>query len=289
MKVHKGVIFLFLLPCLALFMFIYLVPIIVVFVTSFFNWKAGSDIHFIGIANYIQGFADRSLLKSLQNTFIWVILQSTIHVGIGTTLAFILSRKRIGWKFFRTVFMIPNVISAAALSVIFLYVFNPSIGLVDSFITYVTGKPCNWNWYFTQSTAFFTTTLSWVLYAGLITILMLAGILSVPQDVLEAAKIDGASQIQSDFLIVLPLIRNILGTCVIIAATSMLREFEMIFLTTNGGPGITTLNLPLYLYKTSLNENNYGYANMMGVILIVAGVFIVFAINKLFRMEESYT
>ncbi|HBE85086.1 MAG TPA: hypothetical protein DDW53_05945 [Lachnoclostridium sp.] len=67
----------------------------------------------------------------------------------------------------------------------------------------------------------------------------------------------------------------------------MLREFELIYLTTNGGPGDTTLNLPLYLYKTSLTDNNYGYANMMGVLLIILGIFAVFAINKLFRMSES--
>lgn len=73
----------------------------------------------------------------------------------------------------------------------------------------------------------------------------------------------------------------------ILAATSMLREFELIYLTTNGGPGDITLNLPLYLYKTSMTDNNYGYANMMGVVLIVAGVIVVYAINRLFKMNEA--
>lgn len=85
----------------------------------------------------------------------------------------------------------------------------------------------------------------------------------------------------------LPLIRTIMGTSVILAATSMLREFELIYLTTNGGPGDVTLNLPLYLYKTSMTDNNYGYANMMGVILIISGVMVVYLINRLFRMNEA--
>lgn len=242
---------------------------------------------FAGISNYVNAFSDSTLIQSVKNTFIWVLLQSIVHVGIGTILAFILSRKRKGWKVFRTMFMIPNVISAAALSVIFLNLFSPGIGAVNSIISAVINRSFHWNWYFSSSTAFFTVTLSWVLYAGLITILMLAGIQSVPQELLEAARIDGATQMQIDLLITLPLVRNMLGTSVIIAATSMLREFELIFLTTNGGPGSTTLNLPLYLYKTSLNENNYGYANMMGVILIVLGVLIVFTINKVFRMDEA--
>ena len=92
---------------------------------------------------------------------------------------------------------------------------------------------------------------------------------------------------QINFRIRLPLIRTVLGTSVILAATSMLREFELIYLTTNGGPGDMTLNLPLYLYKTSMTDNNYGYANMMGVVLIVAGIVTVYAINKIFRMNEA--
>lgn len=287
MKVRKGLIALFLLPCLLLFTFFYLAPIVIVFVSSFFKWKAGSEMSFVGISNYLHAFSDQSLLKSLKNTFIWVIIQSTVHVGIGTVLAYILSRKRRGWKIFRTVFMIPNVISSAALGIIMLNLFGPQIGLINSIISVISGKPFQWNWYFSQETSFLTVTLSWVLYAGLITLIMLAAIQNVSADVLEAARIDGATQWQVDRLIIFPLIRTSLGTSVILAATSMLREFDLIFLTTSGGPGISTLNLPLYVYKTSLTENNYGYANMMGVILIVVGVFIVYLINKIFRMDEA--
>ncbi len=121
----------------------------------------------------------------------------------------------------------------------------------------------------------------------MIIILVLAGILAIPGDLVEAARIDGASEMEINFKVRLPLIRTILGTSVILAATSMLREFELIYLTTNGGPGETTLNLPLYLYKTSMTDNNYGYANMMGVVLILAGILTVYAINRLFRMNEA--
>ena len=217
---------------------------------------------------------------------IWIILQSTVHVLIGVVLAFILSKKFKGWKIFRTVVMIPNVISMAALAVIFLNLFSPQIGLVNSTISAIIGKPFQWNWFFSVETSFLTVTLTWILYAGLISTLVLAGIFAVPIDLINSAKLDGATTWQINLKIIIPMIRHILGTCVIIAATSMLREFELIFLTTNGGPGNTTLNLPLYLYKTSLIDNNYGYANMMGVVLIVLGVLIVAGINKIFKMGE---
>ena len=73
----------------------------------------------------------------------------------------------------------------------------------------------------------------------------------------------------------------------ILSATSMLKEFELIYLTTNGGPDIATMNLPLYIYKTSLIENNYGYANAVSTITIIAGILIIVFANRLFRMEQS--
>jgi len=241
---------------------------------------------FIGIANYIEAFKnDDSFRKALSNTGIWILLQSTLHVAIGTVLALILAQKPKGWKFIRTSYMIPNIISASALAMIFLNVFNPQFGIVNSILRGLglEGK----NWYFDFSTAFPTVTITWLIYAGLITILVLAEILSIPESIFEAAKIDGATDMQINLHIVLPMLRNILGTCVIVSATSMLKEFELIFLTTKGGPADLTLNLPLYLYKTALIENNFGYANMMGTTLIIMGIFSILLINKLFQLGKS--
>lgn len=288
MKVQKWKLAAFLLPCLLLFALIYLIPLIMVVVSSFFEWKAGGVFNFIGIQNYINAFTnDDRMLIALRNTGIWVLLQSTVHVGLGTIIAFMLARKMRGWKVLRTIYMIPNVVSAAALGVIFLNVFNPKYGLLNSIIGQITGTSFQKNWFFEENSAFMTVTWSWLLYTGMIIIVVLAGILAIPEDVTEAARIDGATEMQINLQIRLPLIRPVLGTSVILAATSMLREFELIYLTTNGGPGDLTLNLPLYLYKTSMTDNNYGYANMMGVVLIVAGIVAVQAINKLFRMNES--
>ena len=287
MKIKKRNIILFIAPSLLLFCLVFLIPLIIVFSTSFFQWKNGMVLKFIGLENYIKSFTDLNMLKAFTNTVIWVFLQATVHVALGTSLAFILSKKFRGWKIFRTVIMIPNVISMAALGVIFLNLFSPQLGLINSMISSIIGKPFQWNWFFSIETSFLTVTLTWILYSGLISILVLAGISGVPKDLINSAKLDGATNWQINIKIILPMIRNILGTCVIIAETSMLREFELIFLTTNGGPGNSTLNLPLYLYKTSLIDNNYGYANMMGVLLIVLGVFIVAGINKGFKMDES--
>ena len=125
--------------------------------------------------------------------------------------------------------MLPNVISTAALAMILLNVFKTDSGLLNGIISLITGNKFEWNWYFNSKTAIPSVTLGWLLYPGLITILMLAAINSIPMDLLDAAKIDGASASQINLMIILPMVRNSLGTCVIIAATSMLKEFELIY------------------------------------------------------------
>lgn len=279
----------FLLPTIILFLLIFAIPVGTVISTSFFKWKGFSgEMTFIGFSNYIEVLKnDSTFRKALSNTFIWILLQTTVHVSIGAILALILSKKPFGWKFIRTTFMIPNIISASALGMILLNVFNPQYGIINSIIRAVGFKDFSRNWFFDFDTAFGTVTVSWLLFAGLITILILAEIKSIPKSLFEAAMIDGASDLQASIYITLPMIRNILGTCVIISATSMLKEFELIYLTTKGGPMDLTINLPLYLYKTALIENNFGYANTIGTLLIILGIISIIFISRIFRMGKA--
>lgn len=287
MKPKKRTLATFLLPASCLFLLIYLAPLVLVAVTSFFNWRIGKPLSFAGLDNYVKAFGDKNVRAAMCHTFLWVLLQATVHVLLGTLLAFILAKKFRGWKVFRTICMLPNVISTAALAMILLNVFKTDSGLLNGIIRLITGHAFEWNWYFNSKTALPSVTLGWLLYPGMITILMLAAITAIPDELLEAARIDGATPLQINLRVVLPLVRGTLGTSVIIAATSMLKEFELIYLTTNGGPGNATLNLPLYIYKVAFTENNYGYSNAMSVLLIALGVVIVYVINRLFRMEES--
>ncbi len=289
MKIKKSTLRLFLWPAVCLFCFVYLIPLIIVIVSSFLNWRLSKPIEFAGLQNYIKAFSDKNIRAAVAHTLIWVVLQMTVHVGLGTLLAFILADRFRGWKFFRTACMLPNVISTAALAMILLNVFKTDGGLVNSVLSLIAGHEVQINWYFKTRTAFPTVTLGWLLYPGLITILVLSAISTIPSDMIEAARLDGATKFQIKTRVILPMIRNTMGTCVIISATSMLKEFELIFLTTNGGPGNATLNLPMYIYKLAFNDNNYGYSNAISVLLILFGVLIVYLINRSFRMDESLT
>ena len=288
MTKNKKWIVLFLLPGILLFSFVFLGPILVLFGTSFTDWSIAKDLSFVGLRNYIYLFTeDKIFLDSLTNTIIWILLQATIHVLIGTTVALVLAKKRWYSNATRTIFFIPNIISSAALGMLFLCVMNPQYGLVNSLVTKITGEGFYQNWFMDPKTAFFTVTMTWLPYAGLVTILVMAEMSSISEDVYEATKIDGASSFQTDIHVVLPLMKNIIGTSVVLAATSMLQKLDIIMMTTSGGPGSRTMNMPMYLYKTVFTNNNYGLANAQGVLLIVLGVIALKAIRKLFQMDAK--
>ncbi len=288
MRINKIWIVLFLLPTLLLFLLIYALPIATVSVTSFFDYTY-AKFNFRGLGNYLQLFsgnlASREFIKALLNTMIWIALQITVHVGLGLLVALGLYRRPFAWKFVRTAYMLPNIVSLAALGIIYLNVFDSQRGLVNGLVRLLGFPDFSVNWYVDH--AFLTTTFTWLVFAGLVTILILADIAAISDDVFESARMDGAAGWRMDWYITLPLIRNTIGTCVILAATSMLKEFELIFMTTNGGPGITTLNLPLLIYKTALIEQNYGLANTIGVFTILLGVALIVTVNRIFLAGGS--
>lgn len=288
MKKNTKWVVIFLLPGVALFTFIFLTSLATLFVTSFTEWSVSKDMTFTGLKNYVYLFTeDENFIQSIKNTIIWIVLQSLFHVLIGVIAALLISRKKWYSNLMRTIFFVPNIISSAALGILFLCIMNPQFGLINNMITRFTGAAYTHNWFMDPKTAFLTVTLTWLPYAGLVTILVLAEMSSISEDVYEAAVIDGATKLQTDIYIVLPLMRNIIGTSTVLAATSMLQKLDIIMMTTSGGPGNKTMNMPMYLYKTVFTNNNYGLANAQGVILILLGMIVLVFIRKIYRMDEE--
>ncbi|MBQ3891483.1 MAG: sugar ABC transporter permease [Lachnospiraceae bacterium] len=288
MKKNTKWVVLFLLPGVLLFSFILLSSLFVLTGSSFTDWFIGSKITFVGLKNYIYLFTkDKVFIESIKNTLIWIGLQSTIHVTIGVIVALLLSKKKWYSSAVRTIFFIPNIISSAALGMLFLCVMNPQFGLINGLVSRITGDRFVQNWYNDPKTAFLSVTLTWLPYAGLVTILVMAEMSAISEELFEAAKIDGATSFQIDMQIILPLMKNIIGTCVVLAATSMLQKLDVIMMTTSGGPGSRTMNMPMYIYKTVFSNNNYSLANTQGVILIVLGVVVLKIIRKVFGMDKE--
>lgn len=288
MKVKKAWIPIFLAPAVILFLLIYAVPLVMVFATSLCEYKLTSkSITFIGLQNYIDLFQDPAFHTAFTNTIVWILIHCILHVAMGCLIALLLYKKPRGWKFIRTAYMVPNIISNAAMGMIFINIFNPQFGVVNSILKMVGLEELTHNWLMDTTTAFPSVTMVWFLFAGYTTTLILAQALSVDESVLEAARVDGATNFQIDIFIMLPLLKKIIGTTMVMAATYMLQMFDLIYITTNGGPGKTTTNLPLLLYSVFKSENNYGYANTIGVMIIVLGAIVMVTINKALKVNEE--
>lgn len=276
-------IYLFILPTFIIFLMFYLVPIVTVFVTSFTDWDGFNAPKWNNFENYLRLFRASSFKESLFNLLGWSAIAATIHVGFGALVAFVLYKKPFGWRLTQTVFMIPNVISIAAWSMIYKYFFRDDIGMLNTVLR-VFNPDLHINWFFEEPYAFWAITLTWVFYAVVVTLLVMGDLMAIPDSIHEAAKIDGASAWQRVWRIDVPLCRNAIGTGVICSITARIAMYESIYLTTNGAGG--TMNFPMILVR-AIQDSEYGYANVSAVMMIVIGLITLAIVNRAFRMNES--
>ena len=278
-------IYLFLLPSVIIFIMFYLNPSVTVFTTSLTRWDGFNAPKFIGLNNFIEMFNSETFIMSLKNLLYWSLIAATIHVIFGVLIAFILYKKPKGWKFTRAVFMIPNVISAAAWALIYKFIFNDDMGVLNNIIR-IFNPDFHVQWFYQSPYAFWAVALTWMFYSVIVTLIVHNDLMSIPEEILEAARIDGATEWRIIMKIQLPLCRNSIGTGVICAVTARIAMYEQIALTTAGGPGNDTMNIPLILVN-SISDMKYGYANANGVIMFIIGLIILALVNKIFKMNES--
>lgn len=289
MKTNRQVnigILLFLLPALFLFIAFFVFPIGYVTVMSFFDWNGISAAEFTGFDNYAKIFSDKVFWRSIKNNVIWAFAAVIVQVSLALLMALILSKKPKGWKFFRTVYFLPQVISGVALASMWSAVYNSEYGLLNGFLKLIGLEEVATNWLGNPTTAFPCVLIYGLFYIGYYMTIIMAGITSIPEDYYEAARIDGASPIQMDLHITIPLVKYSIQTCVTLAAVFGLRTFEQIYLLTNGGPSNRTSVVVLYLYN-QMRNNKYGLANASSVMLILVGAFVIVAIRGIFAKMKD--
>lgn len=241
-------IIVFLLPCIIMWLLIYAYPLANIIVTSFCNWnyKNFTAPEFPGVAhmfdNYIKLFTlDNNFKMGLINSLKWVVLTLIVQVPFTLLVALVLSKKPRGWRFTRNAFVIPNIISSAAIGLIFMNLYSPSRGIVTEICNFfVPGSNVS---VLTDSRyAFWGVTFSFILYGGTNCILLLTQIFSIDPSMIEAAKVDGASNGQIDTKIIMPLLRPMIGTVAVLAANYGLLLYNEIALITRGAR--TTAHIP---------------------------------------------
>lgn len=183
--------------------------------------------------------------------------------------------------------MLPNIISRSALALMFVFIYKPDVGILNMLLKNVGLERFTRNWLVDSNTALLSVTNIWLWYAAVITLIVLSELSSISSEIEEAARIDGATARQVDWYIYLPLLRRAVGTGAIVAVTSVFKEFESIYMTTNGGPGDSSMTISVMMVNKIIQSNQYGYANTLGILLLVLGIIVMLFCNKLFRMDSA--
>lgn len=286
-KSDRWAMTLFLFPAVALVILFFVIPVCYVAVISLTKWGGLGSPTFVGLKNFAALFKDKVFIRSVSNNIIWALVASCIQVPLAMVMAIILSRKIKGWRFFRTVYFFPQVISGVALATLWRAIYKADTGLLNAILRAVGLGDLACDWLGQVETAFPAVLIYWVFYIGYYMVIIMADITTIDQTYYEASTIDGASEFQQAIHITIPLIkRTSVLTCVTLASVMGLRQFEQVYMLTGGQPANTTVTMVLYLYN-KLGNRSYGMSSAAAVALIVVGALFIVMIRKLFSERHT--
>ncbi|WP_413406593.1 carbohydrate ABC transporter permease [Paenibacillus amylolyticus] len=283
---NKGTIAVFVLPTLLLFCGIVLIPIFVSSYYSLLDWNGVGRGTFIGLDNYVEMFKDSRVLNSIKNSLLFAGASVFIQLPISLVLALILASNVKGEGFYRTVYFIPVLISTVVIAQLWSKIYNADYGLLNVLLQSIGLSSLAQDWLGQKDTALaasFIPTL-WQ-YVGYHMLLMYAGAKSVSQDVLEAARMDGASRIRTAWSIMIPLMKPILKVSLVFSVIGAFKVFDLIYVLTGGGPFYTTEVPSTLMYATIFDTFRYGYGSAISVFIIVECLVCTILINSLFKTE----
>ncbi|PYE44546.1 sugar ABC transporter permease [Paenibacillus barcinonensis] len=283
---NKGTIAVFVLPTLILFCGIVLIPIFISSYYSLLDWNGVGKGTFIGLDNYVEMFKDTRVINSIKNSLLFAGASVFIQLPISLVLALILASNVKGEGFYRTVYFIPVLISTVVIAQLWSKIYNADYGLLNVLLQNIGLSSWAQDWLGQKQTALaasFIPTL-WQ-YMGYHMLLMYAGAKSVSQDVLEAARMDGASRIRVAWSIMIPLMKPILKVCLVFSVIGAFKVFDLIYVLTGGGPFYSTEVPSTLMYSTIFDMFRYGYGSAISVFIIVECLVCTILINSLFKTE----
>ena len=286
---RKGFILAFLAPTLIAFAVFYLYPILTVLFTSFCKWDYTNitSPEFFGFKdmwnNYNYIFKMYPYFwEALRNSSIWALLGVFVQIPIATFIALALSRKVRGIKFVRNAYIMPNMISTAAMGMIFLQLYSPLYGIVNPIIK-LFQPGFKENILLLKGPAFIAMTCAYIFFTGTTTLMILGNIMAIPEDVKEAAMLDGASGLRQDWYITLPMIKETLRMVSILSATSGFLLYNEVYFLTKGAAGTYSISYVIRELAITSSRTQFGRANAVAVIQILAGMIIIVLVNVLYN------
>ncbi len=279
---RNRVVYFLIAPAVLILALTSLYPAVYSFVLSFFNWNWGNRFDFIGLANYIDLFSSAEFWQVLYQTFLFAVAATSLELVLGIGLAVVVDRLQFGASVIRTLLLTPLMVSGIIVALMSKIVLDPMLGIVNYALGLLSLPPSPF--FGATSTAMATVIMvdAWW-QTAFVFIIVLAGLQSLPQEPIEAARVDGAGSVQTFFRVKLPMLRPVLFTVLIFRTIDTLKVFDIIFGTTGGGPQIATEVMQTMAYRKAFSFLQMSEAMTVMVIFSV----IVLAISLIYmRLEE---
>jgi len=271
----------FLLPALALYGMFVLFPIVQAAHYSLYKWNGLEPLtNFIGLQNYVTALNSDPFRTAVSNNLLIIVLSLLIQIPFSLALAVLLNGRFRGRAMFRLIFFLPYVLSEAVAGIVFSLLLQPG-AFVDTSLTTVGVGGLIQDWLgdstFVMVTLFFI--VSWK-YFGFHMILLLAGLQGIPREINEAARIDGADSRQVFRHITLPLLGPTLRVSVFLSMIGALQLFDMVWVTTGGGPLYASNTMAIAMFKAGFKSSQMGYGSALAVILFLFGLVVALAYQR---------
>jgi hypothetical protein len=267
--------YLFMLPALIIYLSVIVFPIGYSFYISAYSGNGIAKMKYVGFDNYIKMFKDPVMWISFKNTIIWILLTVFVTMTVALVLALLLSRAFKGRTFFRAFFYFPCVISGISVAIIWRWIYNPQIGFINQF-TKALGIDFSQTWLSNEKVALYGLFAASLWQAvGQPMIMFIAGIQAVPEDVLEAADIDGAGKVRKFFNITAPMIKETFIMVISTLVIAAMKVYDIVKGLTDGGPNNSTQVLASYMYNQVYQYNNIGYGTAIAIFMVVIMLIII--------------
>lgn len=281
-KLHASKIdlLIYVAPALILLLAIVYVPIVQTGYFGLMQWNGIGGKVFIGLENYINLIKDAKFWNSAYHSLILAvasILSLVFYLGI----SFILASRIKGANLLRKIYLIPMLLASVAIAQLWMKIYNPSNGMLNLFLMKIgfDNPPA---WLADTNTALYAIILPTIWqYAGFYILIYYAALKNVPESLVEAARIDGATSLQIALKVKLPLIMNVVKVTIVLAAVGSLKYFDLIYIMTGGGPNGASEVMASYMYNTAFNSFDFGYGSAIGFFLLIICLIATFLIQRL--------
>jgi raffinose/stachyose/melibiose transport system permease protein len=258
-----------------------LLPLAQSFQYSFYSWDGVSKATWVGLDNYLKFFTDPVLQSTLGHVLVLIFFFSILPIILGLlSTALITRRKLAGMAIFRFIYFLPQVLTSVVVALVFKRIYGPD-GALNSMLRAVGLDALTRSWLgdFTWALPALGMIGTWVTF-GFCMVLFISGVSSIPTELYEACRVDGAGPIREFFAVTLPGLRAQIAVALTLTITGALRTFDLVWVTTGGGPGTATLTPAVALYRAAFVNPQVGKAAAIGIVMALLCLLIAMAISR---------